>query len=50
MVVYAAAPHDPQRPADRMPVDNQLYDRLADAWWNDDSVLSLPRTSLVKPA
>jgi 2-polyprenyl-6-hydroxyphenyl methylase/3-demethylubiquinone-9 3-methyltransferase len=46
MVVYAAAPHDPQRPADRMPVDNQLYDRLADTWWNDESVLSLLRTSL----
>ena len=37
-VVYAAAP--------RMPVDNQLYDRLADTWWNDDSVLSLLRTSI----
>ena len=30
----------------RMPVDNQLYDRLADTWWNDDSVLSLLRTSI----
>jgi 2-polyprenyl-6-hydroxyphenyl methylase / 3-demethylubiquinone-9 3-methyltransferase len=29
-----------------MPVDNQLYDRLADTWWNDDSVLSLLRTSI----
>jgi 2-polyprenyl-6-hydroxyphenyl methylase / 3-demethylubiquinone-9 3-methyltransferase len=29
-----------------MPVDNQLYDRLAETWWNDDSVLSLLRTSL----
>ena len=29
-----------------MPVDNRLYDRLADTWWNDDSVLSLLRTSL----
>lgn len=33
-----------------MPVDNQPYDRLAATWWNDDSVLSLLRTSLVKPA
>ena len=32
-----------------MPVDNQLYDRLADTWWNDNSVLSLLRTS-VNPA
>ena len=30
----------------RMPVDNQLYDRLSDTWWNDDSVLSLLRTSI----
>jgi 2-polyprenyl-6-hydroxyphenyl methylase / 3-demethylubiquinone-9 3-methyltransferase len=30
----------------QMPVDNQLYDRLADTWWNDDSVLSLLRTSI----
>lgn len=29
-----------------MPVDNQLYDRLADTWWNDDSALSLLRISL----
>ena len=29
-----------------MPVDNRLYDRLADTWWNDDSALSLLRTSL----
>ena len=29
-----------------MPVDNQLYDRLAGTWWNDDSVLSLLRTSI----
>jgi 2-polyprenyl-6-hydroxyphenyl methylase/3-demethylubiquinone-9 3-methyltransferase len=29
-----------------MPVDNQLYDRLADTWWTDDSVLSLLRTSI----
>jgi 2-polyprenyl-6-hydroxyphenyl methylase / 3-demethylubiquinone-9 3-methyltransferase len=29
-----------------MPVDNQLYDRLADTWWNEDSVLSLLRISL----
>jgi 2-polyprenyl-6-hydroxyphenyl methylase / 3-demethylubiquinone-9 3-methyltransferase len=35
--------------APHMPVDNQLYDRLADTWWNDDSVLSLLRIS-VNPA
>ena len=29
-----------------MPVDNQLYDRLADTWWNEDSLLSLLRTSI----
>ena len=29
-----------------MPVDNHLYARLADTWWNDNSVLSLLRTSL----
>jgi len=29
-----------------VPVDNRLYDRLADTWWNDDSALSLLRTSL----
>jgi 2-polyprenyl-6-hydroxyphenyl methylase/3-demethylubiquinone-9 3-methyltransferase len=29
-----------------MPVDNQLYDRLADTWWTEDSVLSLLRTSI----
>ena len=29
-----------------MPVDNQLYDRLADTWWSDDSLLSLLRTSI----
>ncbi len=29
-----------------MPVDNQLYDRLADTWWDDDSLLSLLRTSI----
>jgi 2-polyprenyl-6-hydroxyphenyl methylase / 3-demethylubiquinone-9 3-methyltransferase len=29
-----------------MPVDNKLYDRLAGTWWNDDSVLSLLRTSI----
>ena len=29
-----------------MPVDNQLYDRLADTWWNDDSALSLLRTGI----
>ena len=32
-----------------MPVDNQLYDRLADTWWQEDSVLGLLRTS-VNPA
>ena len=30
----------------QMPVDNQLYDRLADTWWNDDSALSLLRTGI----
>ena len=29
-----------------MPVDNQLYDRLGDTWWDDDALLSLLRTSL----
>jgi 2-polyprenyl-6-hydroxyphenyl methylase/3-demethylubiquinone-9 3-methyltransferase len=29
-----------------MPVDNQLYDRLADSWWDDDALLGLLRTSL----
>jgi 2-polyprenyl-6-hydroxyphenyl methylase/3-demethylubiquinone-9 3-methyltransferase len=29
-----------------MPVDNQLYDRLADTWWKEDSLLSLLRTSI----
>jgi 2-polyprenyl-6-hydroxyphenyl methylase / 3-demethylubiquinone-9 3-methyltransferase len=29
-----------------MPVDNQLYDRLADTWWTEDSVLALLRLSL----
>ena len=29
-----------------MPVDNQLYDRLAATWWDDDSLLSLLRTSI----
>jgi 2-polyprenyl-6-hydroxyphenyl methylase/3-demethylubiquinone-9 3-methyltransferase len=29
-----------------MPVDNQLYDRLADTWWSEDSLLSLLRTSI----
>jgi 2-polyprenyl-6-hydroxyphenyl methylase / 3-demethylubiquinone-9 3-methyltransferase len=32
-----------------MPVDNQLYDRLADTWWTEDSALSLLRLS-VNPA
>jgi hypothetical protein len=30
----------------RVPVDNELYDRLSETWWNDDSVLSLLRTSI----
>jgi len=29
-----------------MPVDNQLYDRLAGTWWDDDALLGLLRTSL----
>ncbi len=29
-----------------MPVDNQLYDRLGDTWWREDSFLSLLRTSI----
>jgi 2-polyprenyl-6-hydroxyphenyl methylase/3-demethylubiquinone-9 3-methyltransferase len=29
-----------------MPIDNQLYDRLADTWWQEDSVLGLLRTSV----
>ena len=29
-----------------MPVDNQLYDRLGDTWWQEDSLLSLLRTSI----
>jgi 2-polyprenyl-6-hydroxyphenyl methylase/3-demethylubiquinone-9 3-methyltransferase len=29
-----------------MPVDNQLYDRLGDTWWQEDSLLSLLRTSM----
>lgn len=33
-------------PAPPMPVDNQLYDRLAGTWWSDDSLLSLLRTSI----
>jgi 2-polyprenyl-6-hydroxyphenyl methylase / 3-demethylubiquinone-9 3-methyltransferase len=32
-----------------MPIDNQLYDRLADHWWSDDSVLALLRTSVNPP-
>ena len=32
-----------------VPIDNQLYDRLADTWWQEDSLLSLLRTS-VNPA
>ena len=29
-----------------MPVDNQLYDRLGETWWEEDSFLSLLRTSM----
>jgi 2-polyprenyl-6-hydroxyphenyl methylase/3-demethylubiquinone-9 3-methyltransferase len=29
-----------------LPVDNQLYDRLADTWWDDDGWLSLLRTAM----
>src|SRR5215213_4297781 len=29
-----------------MPVDNQLYDRLGNTWWDDDALLGLLRTSL----
>ena len=29
-----------------MPVDNQLYDRLGDTWWEEDALLGLLRTSL----
>ena len=29
-----------------MPVDNQLYDRLGDTWWDEDSLLSLLRTAM----
>jgi 2-polyprenyl-6-hydroxyphenyl methylase/3-demethylubiquinone-9 3-methyltransferase len=29
-----------------MPVDNQLYDRLGETWWDDDSLLGLLRTSI----
>ena len=29
-----------------MPVDNQLYNRLGDTWWQEDSLLSLLRTSI----
>ena len=28
-----------------MPIDNKLYDRLADDWWGEDSVLAILRTS-----
>jgi 2-polyprenyl-6-hydroxyphenyl methylase / 3-demethylubiquinone-9 3-methyltransferase len=42
--MYAAPPH--HREQEQMPVDNQLYDRLADTWWTEDSVLSLLRTSI----
>jgi 2-polyprenyl-6-hydroxyphenyl methylase/3-demethylubiquinone-9 3-methyltransferase len=29
-----------------MPVDNQLYDRLGETWWEDDSLLGLLRTAI----
>jgi 2-polyprenyl-6-hydroxyphenyl methylase / 3-demethylubiquinone-9 3-methyltransferase len=29
-----------------MPVDNQLYDRLADTWWSENSVLAMLRVGL----
>jgi 2-polyprenyl-6-hydroxyphenyl methylase/3-demethylubiquinone-9 3-methyltransferase len=29
-----------------VPVDNQLYDRLADTWWDENAWLNLLRTSL----
>jgi 2-polyprenyl-6-hydroxyphenyl methylase/3-demethylubiquinone-9 3-methyltransferase len=29
-----------------MPVDNQLYDRAADIWWDEDEPLSMLRTML----
>ena len=29
-----------------MPVDNQLYDRLAETWWGEDSALAMLRTGL----
>lgn len=29
-----------------MPVDNQLYDRLGDTWWDEDALLGLLRTSI----
>src|SRR3954471_6500181 len=32
-----------------MPVDNQLYDRLADTWWDEDGWLNLLRT-VMNPA
>src|SRR5947209_13104909 len=32
--------------ARRMPVDNQLYDRLGDTWWGDEGTLSMLRTAL----
>jgi 2-polyprenyl-6-hydroxyphenyl methylase / 3-demethylubiquinone-9 3-methyltransferase len=32
-----------------MPVDNQLYDRLADTWWDEDAWLNLLRT-VMNPA
>src|ERR671931_66588 len=29
-----------------MPVDNQLYDKLAQTWWDDQGVLSILRTAV----
>ena len=29
-----------------MPVDNELYDRLSDTWWDENQALGLLRTSL----
>jgi hypothetical protein len=33
-----------------MPVDNELYDRLADTWWGEDSALAMLRTGVNPPA
>src|SRR5204862_7488444 len=34
------------REEDRVPVDNQLYDRLSHTWWDDDSFLNLLKSGL----